>query len=120
MRVSPSSTDVELGSLRSIVEFATADDAARAKNELADKAFMGRSVFIREVRLNATGEEGPALTWEDREEAARFGQAPIPGKMGVANGESRHFLGQAARPDNRNLFIGNVSLVHSPLEMHLR
>ena len=32
-----------------IVEFATEDEAKKAKVELADKAFMGRSVFIREV-----------------------------------------------------------------------
>ncbi len=32
-----------------IVEFANDEDARRAKVELADKAFMGRSVFIREV-----------------------------------------------------------------------
>ena len=32
-----------------LVEFATADEAVRTKEELADKAFMGRAVFIREV-----------------------------------------------------------------------
>lgn len=35
--------------MRSIVEFASSEDAKRAKEELADKPFMGRSVFIREV-----------------------------------------------------------------------
>lgn len=34
----------------SIVEFASPEDARRAKEEISDKAFMGRSVFIREVR----------------------------------------------------------------------
>ena len=38
-----------------IVEFATDEDSRRAKTELADKAFMGRSVFIREVRYSLPG-----------------------------------------------------------------
>jgi hypothetical protein len=33
----------------SIVEFATEEDAKRAKVELADKQLLGRPVFIREV-----------------------------------------------------------------------
>jgi RNA recognition motif-containing protein len=32
-----------------IVEFSNPEDAKRTKEELADKAFMGRAVFIREV-----------------------------------------------------------------------
>lgn len=53
---------------------------------------MGRSVFIR----------------EDREETARFGAAPIPGKMGIATGEARTFLGNPGPAGNRHVFVGNV------------
>ncbi|ORX37631.1 hypothetical protein BD324DRAFT_578776 [Kockovaella imperatae] len=78
-----------------IVEFAREEDAKKAKVDLADKAFMGRSVFIR----------------EDREEQARFGVAPIPGKIGLAMGESRHFLGNAGpNLQNKNVFVGNLPL----------
>ncbi|KAL1412557.1 g-strand binding protein [Vanrija albida] len=78
-----------------IVEFETTDEARHAKAELADKQFMGRSVFIR----------------EDREETARFGAPPIPGKMGMARGEARSFLGgQAQAIGTRNLFVGNLPL----------
>jgi hypothetical protein len=35
----------------SIVEFGNSEDAKKAKAELADKQFMGRSLFIREVRF---------------------------------------------------------------------
>ena len=52
------------------------------------------------------------LTRQDREETARFGAAPIPGKIGVASGESRHFLGSQtahSNPANRHLYIGNAS-----------
>lgn len=34
-----------------IVEFANAEDAKRAKEDLADKQLLGRPVFIREVRV---------------------------------------------------------------------
>jgi len=34
----------------SIVEFASDEDAKRAKVELADKQLLGRPVFIREVK----------------------------------------------------------------------
>ncbi|ORY34640.1 hypothetical protein BCR39DRAFT_513770 [Naematelia encephala] len=74
-----------------IVEFSNPEDAQRAKADLADKPFMGRSVFIR----------------EDREEAARFGVTPIPGKVGLAMGESNHYLG-AANANNRNIFVGSI------------
>ncbi|WVR07945.1 hypothetical protein IAU60_004988 [Kwoniella sp. DSM 27419] len=78
-----------------IVEFATQEDAQRAKADLSDKAFMGRSVFIR----------------EDREETARFGAPPIPGKIGMAMGEARTFLGNAAPAiPNKNVFVGNLPL----------
>lgn len=86
----------------SIVEFASQEEAQRAKAELSDKPFFGRSVFIR----------------EDREETARFGAPPIPGKIGIALGEARHFLGNqqphgfhghGPAVPNRNLFVGNVS-----------
>lgn len=78
-----------------IVEFATQEDAQRAKNDLSDKSLMGRNLFIR----------------EDREETARFGAPPIPGKIGMAMGEARSFLGNAAPVfANKNLFVGNLPL----------
>ncbi|OCF73339.1 RNP domain-containing protein [Kwoniella mangroviensis CBS 8886] len=82
-----------------IVEFATQEEAQRAKAELTDKYLLSRNVFIR----------------EDREETARFGAPPIPGKIGVATGEARTFLGNAApvfhvNPMNKNIFIGNLPL----------
>jgi hypothetical protein len=46
---------------------------------------------------------------QDREESARFGQAPIPGKLGMATGEARSFYGNQPNPNNRSVFIGNVS-----------
>ncbi|OCF39686.1 RNP domain-containing protein [Kwoniella heveanensis CBS 569] len=78
-----------------IVEFATQEEAQRAKQELSDKAFMGRACFIR----------------EDREETARFGAPSIPGKIGMAMGEARTFLGnQAPVIPNKNIFVGNLPL----------
>lgn len=77
-----------------IVEFETEDQAKQAKAELSDKPFMGRSVFIR----------------EDREETARFGAAPIPGKIGLALGEARTFLGQNGNPTSRNIYVSNLPL----------
>ncbi|KAK8849790.1 hypothetical protein IAR55_005126 [Kwoniella newhampshirensis] len=80
-----------------IVEFASQDEAQAAKAGLSDRTFMGRPVFIR----------------EDREETARFGAPPIPGKIGMAMGEARSFLGnQAPVPavNNRNVFVGNLPL----------
>lgn len=97
----------------SIVEYSNQDDARKAKDELADKAFMGRSVFIREVSpTSAACYHVDSRPIQDREETARFGAAPIPGKIGLAMGESRHFLGQNQQQNavpNRNLFVGNVS-----------
>ncbi|WWC73826.1 uncharacterized protein I206_107798 [Kwoniella pini CBS 10737] len=82
-----------------IVEFTSQEDAQRAKAELSDKYLLSRNVFIR----------------EDREETARFGAPSIPGKIGVATGEARSFLGAAApvypvNPTNRNVFVGNLPL----------
>ncbi|KAI9638822.1 uncharacterized protein MKK02DRAFT_31135 [Dioszegia hungarica] len=80
-----------------IVEFATQEDARRAKDELADKPFMGRSVFIR----------------EDREETARFGTVSHAGTrppfVGGAGGHHGGFQA-APNPANRNLFVGNLPL----------
>lgn len=52
-----------------------------------------------------------AVDVKDREETARFGATPIPGKIGMALGESRHFTGQPGvpNPNNRNVFVSNVS-----------
>lgn len=56
---------------------------------------------------------------QDREENARFGAPPIPGKIGMATGEARNFLGpNGGNPANRNLFIGNVS-AHGKLLPHI-
>ncbi|WWC92679.1 uncharacterized protein L201_007638 [Kwoniella dendrophila CBS 6074] len=82
-----------------IVEFSNQEDAQRAKAELSDKYLLSRNVFIR----------------EDREETARFGAPSIPGKIGLATGEARTFLGNAApvfqvNPTNRNVFVGNLPL----------
>lgn len=94
--------------MASIVEFSNPEDARKTKDELADKPFMGRSVFIREVRCPLTLRDSTYI--QDREETARFGAPPIPGKIGMATGESRHFLGQhVPNPANKNLFINNVS-----------
>lgn len=49
------------------------------------------------------------ISSQDREESARFGQAPIPGKLGMATGEARSFYGNQPNPNNRSVFIGNVS-----------
>lgn len=42
-------TDIPV--LRSIIEFATRDDAQRAITEFTDKTLLGRPIFIREVRF---------------------------------------------------------------------
>ena len=47
---------------------------------------------------------------QDREETARFGAAPIPGKIGLALGEARTFLGQNGNPTSRNIYVSNVSV----------
>lgn len=49
MRVSPYPFFQDQAEGSSIVEFANEEDARKAKAELADRPFMGRSVFIREV-----------------------------------------------------------------------
>ena len=56
------------------------------------------------------------LNIQDREQNARFGAPPIPGKMGMALGERGGFpapgFGGPAAPGgmpNKSLFIGNVS-----------
>ncbi|KLT45841.1 RNA-binding domain-containing protein [Cutaneotrichosporon oleaginosum] len=51
--------------------------------------FMGRAVFLR----------------PDREQNARFGAQPIPGRIGMALGEAATFGGQ---PANRNVFVNNL------------
>jgi hypothetical protein len=100
-----------------IVEFSNPEDAKRAKEELADKQVLGRPVFIREVRSFRLCRH--AVTYlQDREETARFGAPPIPGKIGMATGEARNFLGpHAAMANNRNLFVGNVSRISSDQEL---
>ncbi|BEI90470.1 uncharacterized protein CcaverHIS019_0305400 [Cutaneotrichosporon cavernicola] len=72
-----------------VVEFATRDQARVAIDEIGEKMFMGRPVFLR----------------PDREPNARFGAAPIPGRIGMALGEAASFGGQ---PTNRNVFVNNI------------
>ncbi|KAF9009893.1 hypothetical protein BDQ17DRAFT_1347091 [Cyathus striatus] len=84
-----------------IVEFASQEDAQRAIRELSEQPLLGRPVFIR----------------EDRENEARFGATPVPGKIGMAMAgqglhaappprpPSHNFLG--ANPGNQ-LYVGNL------------
>ncbi|KAF8644912.1 hypothetical protein AX16_008195 [Volvariella volvacea WC 439] len=86
-----------------IVEFASPEDAQRAIRELSEVPLLGRPVFIR----------------EDREDAARFGATPVPGKIGMAMAgqglhaappprpPSHNFFGQHQNPGNQ-LYVGNL------------
>ncbi|KAL5480923.1 GBP2 [Sanghuangporus weigelae] len=92
-----------------IVEFASQEDAQRAIRELSEVPLLGRPVFIR----------------EDRENEARFGATPVPGKIGMAMaGQGLHAQppprsssygggggvgggGGGANPGNQ-LYIGNL------------
>ncbi|KAF9479311.1 RNA-binding domain-containing protein [Pholiota conissans] len=86
-----------------IVEFASPEDAQRAIRELSEQALLGRPVFIR----------------EDRENEARFGATPVPGKIGMAMAgqglnaappprpPSHNYFGTQANPGNQ-LYVGNL------------
>ncbi|KAL5522607.1 hypothetical protein ACEPAG_8624 [Sanghuangporus baumii] len=89
-----------------IVEFVSQEDAQRAIRELSEVPLLGRPVFIR----------------EDRENEARFGATPVPGKIGMAMaGQGLHAQppprsssygggggsGGGANPGNQ-LYIGNL------------
>lgn len=85
-----------------IVEYVERSSAERATQGLGEKTLLGRPVFIR----------------EDREAEARFGAAPVPGKIGAAFGEARP-LGRPVGAgfgtphtgppvDYRQLFVGNL------------
>ncbi|KAG5636045.1 hypothetical protein H0H81_009269 [Sphagnurus paluster] len=86
-----------------IVEFASQEDSQRAIRELSEQPLLGRPVFIR----------------EDRENEARFGATPVPGKIGMAMAgqglnaappprpPSHNYFGTQANPGNQ-LYVGNL------------
>ncbi|KDR79811.1 hypothetical protein GALMADRAFT_241900 [Galerina marginata CBS 339.88] len=86
-----------------IVEFASSEDAQRAIRELSEQPMLGRPVFIR----------------EDRENEARFGATPVPGKIGMAMAgqglnaappprpPSHNYFGTQSNPGNQ-LYVGNL------------
>ncbi|KAG6816015.1 hypothetical protein H0H87_009467 [Tephrocybe sp. NHM501043] len=86
-----------------IVEFASQEDSQRAIRELSEQPLLGRPVFIR----------------EDRENEARFGATPVPGKIGMAMAgqglnaappprpASHNYFGSSANPGNQ-LYVGNL------------
>jgi RNA recognition motif-containing protein len=86
-----------------IVEFASQEDCQRAIRELSEQPLLGRPVFIR----------------EDRENEARFGATPVPGKMGMAMAglglnaappprpPSHNYFGSGSNPGNQ-LYVGNL------------
>jgi RNA recognition motif-containing protein len=86
-----------------IVEFASQEDSQRAIRELSEQSLLGRPVFIR----------------EDRENEARFGATPVPGKIGMAMAgqglnaappprpPSHNYFGTHANPGNQ-LYVGNL------------
>ncbi|KAJ2916533.1 hypothetical protein MD484_g3885, partial [Candolleomyces efflorescens] len=87
-----------------IVEFASQEDSQRSIRELSEQPLLGRPVFIR----------------EDRENEARFGATPVPGKIGMAMaGQGLHsappprpfgghaFPNPTQNPGNQ-LYVGNL------------
>lgn len=72
--------------------------------DLNERPFMGRAVFIREVGAASTSQSN--ADEQDREQVPRHG-APIQ-KMGMAD---RGSFGAHTAPGvaNRNIFVGNVS-----------
>lgn len=105
----------------SIVEFASQEDSQRAIRELSEVPLLGRPVFIREVR-NLCLESCICVTYfQDRENEARFGATPVPGKIGMAMAgqglhaappprpASHNYFGTHTNPGNQ-LYVGNVSL----------
>jgi RNA recognition motif-containing protein len=86
-----------------IVEFASQEDSHRAIRELSEQPLLGRPVFIR----------------EDRENEARFGATPVPGKIGMAMAgqglnaappprpPSHNHFGAQNNPGNQ-LYVGNL------------
>ncbi|KAF9530205.1 hypothetical protein CPB83DRAFT_875197 [Crepidotus variabilis] len=71
-----------------IVEFASQEDSQRAIRELSEQPLLGRPVFIR----------------EDRENEARFGATPVPGKIGMAMAGQGLNAGPPPRPPSHNHF----------------
>lgn len=92
-----SSLSTDIPALRSIIEFATRDDAQRAITEFTDKTLLGRPIFIREVRSPSPPRgssfyqvmclpEFPILFRQDREQEARFGAPPSMGRAAMMGG----------------------------------
>lgn len=85
-----------------LVEFASQEDSQRAIRELAEQPLLGRPVFIR----------------EDRENEARFGATPVPGKIGMAMAGQGLHAAPPPRPPSHNyygaqnpgnqLYVGNL------------
>ncbi|KAG6887321.1 hypothetical protein C0992_012875 [Termitomyces sp. T32_za158] len=73
-----------------IVEFASQEDSQRAIRELSEQPLLGRPVFIR----------------EDRENEARFGATPVPGKIGMAMAGQGLHAAPPPRPPSHNYFGG--------------
>ncbi|KAF8878167.1 hypothetical protein CPB84DRAFT_350811 [Gymnopilus junonius] len=74
-----------------IVEFASSEDAQRAIRELSEQPLLGRPVFIR----------------EDRENEARFGATPVPGKIGMAMAGQGLNAAPPPRPPSHNVYAGS-------------
>ncbi|PPQ81132.1 hypothetical protein CVT26_011100, partial [Gymnopilus dilepis] len=74
-----------------IVEFASPEDAQRAIRELSEQPLLGRPVFIR----------------EDRENEARFGATPVPGKIGMAMAGQGLHAAPPPRPPSHNVYGHN-------------
>ncbi|RXW23947.1 hypothetical protein EST38_g1928 [Candolleomyces aberdarensis] len=87
-----------------IVEFASQEDSQRSIRELSEQPLLGRPVFIR----------------EDRENEARFGATPVPGKIGMAMAGQGlnsappprpfggHAFPNAAQNPGNQLYVGNL------------
>ncbi|TDL22750.1 RNA-binding domain-containing protein [Rickenella mellea] len=71
-----------------IVEFSSPEDSQRAIRELSEVPLLGRPVFIR----------------EDRENDARFGATPVPGKIGMAMAGQGFNAQPPPRPPSHNAF----------------
>jgi len=88
---------------------------------------LGRPVFIREVHKSIAPFRS-LFTYkflpQDRENEARFGATPVPGKIGMAMAgqglnaappprpPSHNYFGTHANPGNQ-LYVGNVSAMFS-------
>lgn len=73
-----------------VVEFGSREEAERAIKELNDTQFMGRPIFVREVRLRLVSWPleafSPVRLSQDREDEARYGQAAMAPAGGARGG----------------------------------